>query len=128
MKAVVSQSRLGETFGRRSCAWTAERTRRTETCVIDQDHEHVGCAFRRPQITDRRVFGVRIFRVIGRQARQLEVRNRQGLTLDIVIGVGHVMTPFRSLAALHTLYVQDCPQSWPSLGGKKFCAAFYTAA
>ena len=63
----VAQPALGQPLEVRGVQRTAERRRRAETRVIQQDHQHIRRTRRRPQRNDRRERGVRILRVVRGQ-------------------------------------------------------------
>ena len=73
----VAQTTLGQPVERRCAGRPAERGRRAETGIIEQDHQHVRRPRRRPQRHDRRKRRVRILRVIRRQTHMLTIRDRQ---------------------------------------------------
>jgi hypothetical protein len=55
-------------FGVRRLAGAAEGARGAESGVVDEDDQDVGCAFRWPQLLDRREFAVGILRVVRDEA------------------------------------------------------------
>ena len=65
----------------------AEGAAGAEADVVDQDDQHVGRALGRPHIPDRRIAGVRILRVIGRQADMRDIGNRKDSPGNL--GIGH---------------------------------------
>jgi hypothetical protein len=73
MKADVFQAALGELFNVWSIAWPTERGGGAKAGVVDQNDEHIWCPVRRAQRADRRIFGVGIFGVVGRQSDILVV-------------------------------------------------------
>ncbi len=79
MEAVVPEPVVREAFEGRRLTRSAERRRRTEAGVVDQDHEHVRRTLRRPQRLDRRERRGRILGVVRRHPDVLPVRNRQDL-------------------------------------------------
>ncbi len=63
VEAVVLQTLSGQPLGRRRRARPAERARRGEADVVEQDDKHVRRSGRRPQRLDRRERRVRVLRV-----------------------------------------------------------------
>jgi len=51
------------------------RTGRAETDIVDQDDQHIGRALGWPQFPDRRVLGVGVFGIVGRQTNMRRVRD-----------------------------------------------------
>ena len=68
MEAVVLEAVCGESFGGRRVERAAERTRRGEADVVDQDDQHVRRTLGRAQQLDRRERRVRVLRVVGGEA------------------------------------------------------------
>jgi hypothetical protein len=87
----VLQSLCREALRRRRLARTAERARRAKADIIEQDDEHVRGASWRTQLSDRRELRIRVFRVVGRQADWLAIRNRQYLPWDVVLARHRVL-------------------------------------
>jgi hypothetical protein len=77
VEAVVLQPARSQLFRVRGPAGAAERARRAEPGVVDQDDQHVGCALGRTKLLDWREFGVRILRVIRDQAGSLRGGHRE---------------------------------------------------
>ena len=85
VEARVPQSALGELLEVRGLAWTAEHAGRAVADVVDEDHQHVGRALRRPHVPDRRELRVRVLGVVGDQTRMLDVGNRETRSLNLVV-------------------------------------------
>src|SRR6185436_11602456 len=68
VKAVVLQAAAGQALRARSVTGAAECAGCTEPDIVEQNDEHVGCAFGRAQLLNGRIFGIRILRVVGDQA------------------------------------------------------------
>jgi hypothetical protein len=71
-----------ETIGREflkvwGVAGTTEGAGRAEAYIVDQNHQDIGRALGRPQVSDRRILGVRVFGVVGGQAHVRPIRDRQ---------------------------------------------------
>ena len=88
----VAQPTLGEPLEVRRVDRAAERRRRTETRIIEQDHQHVRRTRRRPQRNDRRKRRVRVLRVIRRHPDMLRIRNGQNLPPHVL--TCHCTGPF----------------------------------
>ena len=71
VKAIVFQADCRQFFRIRRLAGAAERARRAEPGVVDQDNQDVWRALRRTQLLDRREFAVRILRIVSNQAGTL---------------------------------------------------------
>ena len=85
----VLQTAGGELLEVRRPARAAERGRRAEAGIIDQDDQDVRCAGRRTDRPDRRILRVRVLRVERREADRGDIRNRQHAALDRVFRLGH---------------------------------------
>ena len=81
VEAVELQAARREPLRVRRRARPAERARRAEPDVVDQDDQHVRRARRRPQLLDRRERRVRILGVVRHQPGARQVRDRQHLAL-----------------------------------------------
>lgn len=66
-------------------AGAAKGTGSSETGIVDQDDENIGCALGWPQFLDRRVLGVRVFGVVGREAHVWLVWDGKIAALDLVL-------------------------------------------
>ena len=66
VEPVVAQTARRQTLRGRRLDRAAERARRRETGVVDEDHQHIRSSRRRPRLTDRWKRRRRILRVIGR--------------------------------------------------------------
>ena len=99
VEAVVLQAARRQTFGVRRLAWAAEGARRAEARIVDQDDEDVGRALRRAQLLDRRIFRVRILRIVGDQAGSLRIGDRQMVSENLV-RKAHTSTPFMMKSTL----------------------------
>ena len=99
VEAVVLEAVRREALGCRRRDRPAERARRREADVVEQDNEHVGRALRRPERLDRRERGRRILRVIGDEPRSRPVGDRQNLTLHRVLLGSHCSCSSRGLTA-----------------------------
>src|SRR6187200_2898606 len=83
MEAVVLETLSGETLGRRRRTRTAERTRRGEADVVEQNDENVRRSVGRPQLLDRRKRGVRVLRVQRKLAVIGPIRDRKNISLSV---------------------------------------------
>src|SRR6188508_734913 len=81
MEAVVLETLSCETLGRRRRARTAERARRGEADVVEQNDENVRRSIGRPQLLDRRKLGVRVLRVERNRTVKWPVRDGQDGTV-----------------------------------------------
>ena len=88
VEARVPQPALRELLEVRGLARAAEDAGRAVADVVDEDHQHVGRALRRPQVPDRRKLRVRVLGVVGDQTLVLDVGNRQ-LRSGHVVLVAH---------------------------------------
>ena len=77
VEAVVAQPVRGQALEGRRLARAAEGRGGAEARVVEQDHEHVGRAGGRTQRLDRRIRGVGVLGVVGRQSDSRAVRDRQ---------------------------------------------------
>ena len=70
-------------FRRRRVHRPTEGAARPEPAIVDQDDQHIGSAFRRPDIPDRRELGRRILRVVRGQTHVLDLGNGQDRPLNL---------------------------------------------
>ena len=77
VEARVAQPALRELLEVRRLARAAERAGRAVADVVDEDHQHVGRALRRPHVPDRRELRVRILGVVSDQPGVLDIGNRK---------------------------------------------------
>src|SRR5262245_41205286 len=77
VKAVVLEAVGRELLGIRCLTRPAECARRPEPGIVDEDDEDVGRAGRRAERYDRGILGIRILRVVGREADRLAVWDRE---------------------------------------------------
>ena len=85
VEARVPQPALCELLDVRGLARTAEHAGRAVSDIVDEDHQYVGRALRRPHVPDRRELRVRVLGVIRDQARMLNVGNRKTRSLNLVV-------------------------------------------
>jgi hypothetical protein len=64
----------------------------SKAAIVNEDDEHVGRAFGRPQRLDGQVLRIRVFGIVGRQPDMGNVGDGENLALDFVSG-RHVLTP-----------------------------------
>ena len=72
-----------QSIGHRRVARATEGRRGPESGVVDHDDDHVRGTFGRPERLNRRIGGVRVLGVVGRQPHVLPVRNRQVASREI---------------------------------------------
>ena len=84
VEAIVFQAARGELLEVRRLARPAERAGRAEANVVDQDDQNIRCARWRPQFADRRIFGVRVFGIVGRQTDRRLIRDGKHGSMDAV--------------------------------------------
>ena len=89
VEAVVLQAAPCQPLGRRHRARPAERARRGEADIVEQDDEHIGGAGRGKQRLDRGKRRVRVLGVEGKRSLERPVRDRQDVALDLVGGTAH---------------------------------------
>ena len=89
VKARVLQPLRREPLEVRRPARAAERTRGAEADVVDQHHQDVRGALRRPQRHDRRIRRVRVLGVIRRQPGRRDVGNRQRMPAMSLRRISH---------------------------------------
>ena len=77
VEAVVAQPTLRQPVGGRRTARPPKRGRGAEAHIVDEHDQHVRCPLRRQQRLDRRVRGLGILGVIGRQPGRRTIRDRQ---------------------------------------------------
>jgi PAS domain S-box-containing protein len=65
-----------------------------EAHVIEQNDEHVGCAFGRTQRLDGRELRIWILGIVGGQTHILPIRDGQGCSLVFISLIGHRKAPF----------------------------------
>ena len=87
VKAIVLQTDRRQFLRVRRLAGAAERARRAEPGVVNQDDQDVGRALRRTQLLDRREFAVRIFRIVGDQAGSLRSGDGQMRPMFLVFAI-----------------------------------------
>src|SRR4029453_17001502 len=92
MEAVVLETLSGEALGGRRRARTAERTRRGEADVVEQNDKNVRRSVGRPQLLDRRKLGVRVLRVERNRAVKGPIRDGQdGTVFSVACAHGRVL-------------------------------------
>ena len=111
MEAVVFETLSGETLGRRRRARTAERTRRGEAHVVEQDEENIRRSLGRPQLLNRRKLGVRVLGVKRNRAVIGPIRDRKNISL--CVGPAELVPPFRLFASVDAISGLDSPASRP---------------
>ena len=94
VEAVVLQAVPGQPLSRRRRARPAERARRGEADVVEQDDKHVGRARRWLQRLDRWKLRLRVLRVQGQRPAVRPVRDRKHISLDL--GGTQLLPPFRA--------------------------------
>ena len=113
VEAVVLETLSGETLGRRRRARTAERARRGEADVVEQNDKNVRRSVGRPQRLDRRKLGVRILRVERQRAVVWPIRDRKNISL--CLGPAQLVPPFRLFASVDAIsrarFAGDAPPS-----------------
>ena len=107
VEARVLQSALRELLEVRRLARTAEHAGRAVADVIDENDQHVGRALRRPHVPDRRELRVRVFCVVGDQARMLDVGNRKTRSLNLVVRTHDVSAPPMPAVVCRSNYLID---------------------
>ena len=93
VKTIVFQTDRRQFFRARRLAGPAERARRAEPGVVNQDDQDVGRALRRTELLNGREFAVRIFRIVSNQAGSLGSGDRQMRPMLLVLDA-HDLTAF----------------------------------
>jgi hypothetical protein len=84
VKARVLEPARGQPLRVRRLARAAESTRRAKPSIVDHDDEDIGRAFRRAQLLDGRVPGLRVLCIIRDQARSRPIRDREVGSVSVV--------------------------------------------
>src|SRR5208283_1154396 len=74
-------------------AWTAEGARGTIADVVDEHDEDIRGARRGAQLSDRRIFRVGVFSVVGRKAHVRLIRDRKNGSLHLVLLAHWIIPP-----------------------------------